>query len=176
MNIKTSFLMTSTIYDNHMYSIMLYSVDKANRICLGPDCVVDAWHTKTVLHRMFAATLAFTESNAYHALKRSHGDFRDITREAWREELSRASGDKPSLAPGVNGGIGLHDILAPLGSQKRCVMCKVPGNEYGHTCKFSCSCGVVVCNPRTDRPCYAKHLQSVARVQLGMSPIKRARL
>jgi hypothetical protein len=70
-----------------MYRSNFNSVDLVDRMALGNSSIIKAWQTKNAFHRLFATTLAFTESNAFHALKVTHREFEGLTRAvllAWK--------------------------------------------------------------------------------------------
>eukprot|EP00798_Chlamydomonas_sp_ICE-L_P002138 gene2138-18187_t len=67
------------------------AIDCADRLALGPNSIIEVWKTKNVHHRIFAATLAMCEQNAYQALTtyRAH-KFGDLSRDEWRRQLRAA--------------------------------------------------------------------------------------
>eukprot|EP00798_Chlamydomonas_sp_ICE-L_P007868 gene7868-1075_t len=67
------------------------AIDCADRLALGPDSIIEVWKTKNVHQRIFAATLAMCEQNAYQVLTmyRAH-QFGDLSRDEWRRQLGAA--------------------------------------------------------------------------------------
>ena len=129
-------------------------------------------------HRIFAATLAIAEQNAYQAITQYRPEFRTLSRDQWRKKLGEllVTFDDPIASKSPSSTLQ-HGIMHKLATEKRCSWCKDPSDKgEARKCKYACACGEVVCSPLTDRDWFAKHLKSASRTEMGLSPLKRRKM
>ena len=153
-----------------LYRQHFNAVDQFNRLATGPRNVTEIWHTKNVWDRLFAATLAMVEVNAFLAYTQHCGaEAKKMTRHQWR--LSLSSGlilnkylvqnsvlpCSPALAAR---GEKSHMYMVPLGKQLRCQHCT-------KRTSLACACGDAVCNPSTGRTCFATHVLEAQQGKLS---------
>jgi hypothetical protein len=153
-----------------MYRKFSGAVDVFNKVALGPGGIQDVWKTKNLWMRMYGASLAICETNAYFAYMAHGSPATGYDRHAWHEQLSEALINNQwlgaRLTQQVGGEEGLttldaHGYIKSDGKKLKCVYC-------GGRTRFACMCGVVVCSPQCQkdsnwvvRKCYAKHLHEV---------------
>ena len=150
-----------------MYRSNFNAIDLVDRMALGESIIIKAWQTKNAFHRLFATTLAFTESNAFHALKETHREFEGLTRAAWRGLLSTSlvRYGQAIITRSVQARVptGHHAMIPLPNGMRRCFICKqgLAQGVRAPQVRMSCTCGVPMCQPSTGRDCYATHLQQV---------------
>jgi hypothetical protein len=159
-----------------MYRSEFNSVDQADKAALGPHSLCDVWQTKKALHRLFAASLAFCESNGYHAMKSTNPKCVKMTRDEWRKSLAYALTCAGSLTgrQRLDMDVQSHTIMVPIHGQKRCTVCvgSGPNGTWGKQTKFACQCGTAVCSPTTGRPCWSVHVECIRRESMVGSPLR----
>jgi len=148
--------------------------DQFNRFALGPGGVLDAWQTRAVWRRVFAALLAFAETNAYLAyLQRTR---KKLTKKEWLERLVTSLTLPPQAAATAAAAAGRSDSGSVRGGGETvgsvvgagssfvgdilvqhhgyCVARSTLGLGQSNcsVCKvgkiyYNCKCGVGVCTP-----------------------------
>lgn len=69
------------------------AVDQFNKLSMQPGTLTDVWETMCEWHRLFAATLAMTESNAQRAYETTTGAH--LTKQQWFNALAQACKHNP---------------------------------------------------------------------------------
>jgi hypothetical protein len=169
---------TNVMHQPHLFSMYRSNfnvVDVADKLALGPHSIIDVWVTRNAFHRLFAATLAFIESNAYHAIRCTHPHFKDTTRAQWRHLLSTALRNygTPMLTRTPATPLA-HSKLVPLDGQLRCRIC-TPLKGHSPQVRWACTCGLAMCPPTSGRDCYARHLAQIQQGQVANNEKDRAK-
>jgi hypothetical protein len=137
------------------------------REVMSEDRFISAWQTKQAVHRIFAATLSWVETNAFLCFNMYNPAGIQVSKRDWHRMLSDALlanpwiPAAPALAP-VGEVVGAHGVMTS-GTQARCVICK-------KKTRYKCSCLVALCSSRTGRSCVAQH---VAAATAGVLPPAR---
>jgi hypothetical protein len=136
----------------------------ARVLMLSPD--VDE---RDAIHRLFAATLAISEANAFHAFVSSHDHFQynvKMTRDAWRSKLSNGLLELGGKGQSISRTVSQHPLhghmsLVSLGKQARCQICRKrqADGRAGRT-RMACQCGVAVC-ATAGATCFMTHISQV---------------
>jgi len=117
-------------------------------------------------------------SGSYQAITQYRPEFRTLSRDQWRKKLGEllVTFDDP-IASKPPKSTSQHGFMKKLVSEKRCSWCKKPSDKgEAWKCKYACVCGEAVCSPLTGRDCFAKHMASVSRTEMGFSPLKKRKM
>jgi len=148
---------------HELYRSYIHVVDCCNKVSLGHGNVCDVWQSKKVHHRLFAALLAITETNAYHAYLMHRSSTCTYNRHDWHKDLSDAllnNAFVQQAAPQgvvINTTVAAHIHLVSEGDDRKkvCRMCK-------SSTRFRCICGLWCCSPNANRGrvrnCFARHV------------------
>ncbi|NDG03521.1 MAG: hypothetical protein EB119_10125 [Synechococcaceae bacterium WBB_34_004] len=148
-----------------LYRKYFNAVDLFNKASGQPGTLPDVWKTKKAYRRLFAATVAWIETNAMLAFNKNRGGSK-LTKQQWFMRLSEACINNPFAPPRP----GAADIFQGHGGPKmdshaNCWVC-------GTKTKWKCFCGRAVCGPTTravvrggpkrqPNACYDKHKEAV---------------
>lgn len=141
------------------------AVDLHNRAALQPGTLPDTWKTKKCHRRLFAASIAWIETNAMLAYNKINSA-NPLTKQQWFRALSHWCIENPFRPPRPRAIDVVEGHGGPaIGSQALCWVCKSRTN-------WKCACGRPICGSTTraksrggvkaqPRECYMTHLAAV---------------